>query len=176
MKDLMLDLETMDTTPNSVIVQVGACYFDRITGETDEGFLVNIKVSSCLKAGLDVSGDTIEWWFKQSNVSWLENLKPLYGSLRTLYNYAASCEWVWSHSTFDFPIIMNAYQKVKLDSPFHFRQARDLRTLVDLAGIPYKKSEDRKDQEDQHNALSDCKYQVKYAVECFNILAERQKG
>jgi len=39
-KDIMLDIETMGIRPTSAIVQLGACYFDRITGEIGDKFFM----------------------------------------------------------------------------------------------------------------------------------------
>ncbi len=75
---------------------------------------------------------------------------------------------VWSHATFDFPIVSNAYKVCNLNLPFHYRTARDIRTLVDLSNLDYNKEKEDK----THNALEDCLYQVKYCVKCFNQLRE----
>ena len=51
MNDLMLDIETLGTTYNAVVVQVGAIYFDRLTGDIDAGICLNISIDDCLKHG-----------------------------------------------------------------------------------------------------------------------------
>ena len=49
MKDLMVDIETLGVSHDSVITQIGACYFDRNTGEIGAKFIANIDLSSCTK-------------------------------------------------------------------------------------------------------------------------------
>ncbi len=61
MKDLMLDIETLDVKTTAVITQLGACYFDRYTGKIGRTFLQNISVGSCLMYGLTVDEQTINW-------------------------------------------------------------------------------------------------------------------
>ncbi|KKM26708.1 hypothetical protein LCGC14_1581990 [marine sediment metagenome] len=171
MVDCMLDMETMGITHNSVIVQIGACFFDRMSGEVGDSFIINIDIHSCIQAGLSMDASTVEWWLNQTNRTFLE--KPvihLSTALNEFYIFAHDCKYVWAHATFDFPILFNAFNKIGIEPPFNFRSARDLRTLVDLAGIPYIKSEDRTDQDNQHDSLSDCIYQVGYASKCFNII------
>ena len=63
MEDLMLDIETMGNRSTSAIIQIGACYFDRVTGEIGETFLENILLKSSVEDwGLTVDSLTIQWW------------------------------------------------------------------------------------------------------------------
>ena len=82
-------------------------------------------------------------------------------------SFSKQAEHVWSHATFDFVLVMNAYQKLNLKKPFGYKTTRDLRTIVSLAGNKY----DHKERADeQHNALADCIYQVGYCVEAYKKL------
>jgi hypothetical protein len=74
---------------------------------------------------------------------------------------------LWCHATFDEPILSNAYRKAGIDEPWKFRSVRDLRTLIDLADIdPYT----YQNNGTHHNALDDCKFQVRYTVDALNKL------
>lgn len=170
MKDLMLDIETLGTRPTSVITQIGACYFDRNTGEIGGTFLGNIDVDKAIKRGLTLDWQAIKWWFEQENKSWMENTVSLSQVLGEFIQFAKKAEYVWSHSTFDIPILINAYAADnRKQMPFHYRATRDIRTLTHLAG--HQRNENKTDPKDKtHNALEDCVYQVKYCVECFNKL------
>jgi len=167
MKDLMLDIETLGNKPDAVIVQIGACYFDRYTGEIGDTFSINIRPQDCINQGFTVDGDTIKWWMEQAEHSWTIGGLDLRPALERFKQFAKDAKYVWSHATFDVPILTNAYKKLIIGMPFHYRAARDLRTLVDLANIEYTPSAER---ECQHDALGDCKYQVEYAVRCINKL------
>jgi len=168
MKDLMLDLETMGNSSTSVIVQIGACYFNRKTGEIGNTFSQNVSIDSCLGLGLTVNGSTIQWWMKQENKSWMDNPQGIHESLwnfQTFINVKPNC--VWSHASFDVPILFNAYTKAEISIPFHYRCVKDLRTLTNLAKMKKKENPDIRKT---HNALDDCIYQVEYTVECLNIM------
>lgn len=169
MNDLMLDIETLGVRPTSVIVQIGACYFDRKTGEISKSFIENISIKSCLDYGLTVDGETLAWWMQQKDRSWGANPESLLETLCAFRDFAKKAKYVWSHSTFDIPILINAYNVIKVPLPFHYRATRDIRTLTHLAG--HQRNESKVDPNDKtHNALSDCIYQVKYCVECFDKL------
>ena len=77
---------------------------------------------------------------------------------------------VWAHATFDFPILANAYNAIKQGFAFPYRNLRDIRTLIDLSKLDYKKGKagDLK----THNALEDCRFQVIYCTEAFKKLYE----
>lgn len=167
MKDLMVDIETLGTGINSVITQIGACYFDRFTGELGETFLVNIRIQDCLDKGLTVDGGAIKFWFEQNHKDFLEAPIDLTKALGHFKQFCKKDTIAWAHATFDFPIISNAYRLHSQGLPFSYRNMRDIRTLVDLANIPYKQY---KREGTHHNALDDCKYQVKYCVDCFRAL------
>lgn len=161
----MVDIETLGCKPNAVIVQIGACFFDRDTGEMGAQFIENVCPQDCIDKGFTVDGDTIKFWLEQEKHDWVkegQNLRDVLGDFRV---FAKSCKYVWAHATFDFPILVYAYNHLCIDLPFHYRAMRDLRTLVDLAGIEYHTAKERKGS---HNALADCRYQVKYCVECLN--------
>lgn len=172
MKDVMLDLETFGNGTNAVVVQVGACYFDRNTGEIGKAFVRSIDAELSVKYGFEIDAATIYWWLNQdrcairSLLDLHEKVSP-YEAISDLNVFLNSCKYIWSHATFDFVILMNHYRKLNIKPYFHYRTARDLRTLVDLADIEYK-SYERKGV--HHNALDDCLFQVKYAVDCFNKL------
>jgi DNA polymerase III epsilon subunit-like protein len=175
MKDLMLDLETMGNRPTSAIIQIGACYFDRNDGTIGETFLKQVSLADSMEWGLTVDASTIQWWVVQENKSWLNNPESLVLVLDAFDEFYKSKTYVWSHSTFDIPILNNAYSKLGRRIPCHYRLTRDLRTLTHLAGSSKNESiEVRDGGADAHNALNDCLYQVKYTVECLNKLKGKE--
>jgi len=169
--DLMLDLETFGTNINAVIVQIGACYFDRYTGEIGETFLENIDAETSVKEGFEMDASTVYWWMSQNKDAIESVIKeprnPVKKVIKAFNNFASRAVSIWSHATFDFVILMNHFRTLDIKPKFHYRTARDLRTLVDLADIKYK---NQAREGIHHNALDDCIFQVEYAVKCFNKL------
>lgn len=169
-KDVMLDLETMGTSHIAPIIQIGACYFDRETGELGRRFKSNIKLSSAMEAGMVPDADTIAWWMQQSEEarsSVMSNGLVLHTVLSRLNDFLEGGEQLWSHATFDAVILTNAMKLCGMWPKISFRGMRDIRTLVDLAGIDIY---EMPRVGTHHDALDDCYYQVGYCVECFKVL------
>ena len=171
--DIMLDLETFGTNPNAVIVQIGACYFDRVTGEIGEKFLKNIDAVESVKLGFKMDPETICWWLSQSP----EAIKSIIDITKFKWHPSIAIEAfndfvkpdsnIWSHATFDMVILMEHYRIIGIKPKFDYRNSRDLRTIVALAGIDVDSYEKIGIA---HNALDDCLFQVKYAVDCLRKL------
>ena len=174
MNDLMVDIETLGTIKDAVITQIGAAFFDRHTGKIGKELLINIQIQDCLDMGLKVDAGSLKFWFEQSGRSFLNNPVPLQTALDTLRRFYKEEKGalVWAHATFDFPILANAYTAVKQGFAFPYKNLRDIRTLVDLSKFEYIKG---KGDPKTHNALEDCRYQVKYCTEAFKKLYELRK-
>lgn len=176
MKDLMLDLESLSTNYDGLVIQIGGAYFDRETGEIGRTFCQNIDISKGIKYDLKLKPETVHWWLAQSKEaqeSILKDPKPIEEVLENFAEFAKDAKYVWSHATFDFVMLKNTYRIVGIKYPFSYsRAARDIRTLVDLAKVSVRKIER---EGLHHNALDDCKYQVKYCVAAFNSLKGRKK-
>lgn len=171
MQDLMIDIETMGTGHNAVMIQLAGVFFDRISGQLGEEFCANIRQESCEEYGFVTTPSTVEWWKTQEPLI-LEGIKKdardVLFVINDFYNFYQSQKdvKVWSHATFDFVIVQNYLQTLKNSYMYH-KNARDIRTLVDLSGIDLKAYDWT---QKTHNALDDCKFQVKYCVEALNEL------
>ena len=62
-KNLMLDIETLNTTPDAVILAIGAVTFDK--NGIGERFYVNISLRDNLTLERTISEGTFYWWCKQ---------------------------------------------------------------------------------------------------------------
>lgn len=175
MNTVMLDFETLGNGKYAAIAQIGACYFDRITGEIGKTFRTNVDAGSSTDCGGEIDAPTVYWWMEQSDEarkSLLEEPRvSLQNALSELNNFLESGTTIWSHATFDFVILTESLKRLKIDPKFSYRAARDIRTLMDLAKLDSKKF-DRDGV--HHDALADCLHQVKYCVEAFRIIEKRR--
>ena len=170
--DGMLDIETLATSPNAVVIQVGFVPFDISSGVVGKNkFLINISSEDCQKYGLETNPDTIAFWEKQDRAIWnstQENPQPLEVALRELaafirQNLSSSRRRIWSHATFDIPVVSNAYNVAGIEIPWNYRETRDIRTLNWLhTSLLEKKEKENAPRENAHNALADCLYQIEY--------------
>ena len=171
----MLDIETLDNKQTSVIVSIGAVVFDFEKEGTEQEFYQRIDIDSCLNAGLTVSGGTIEWWLKQNESARLEIGKDTVHLQLALSNFSKFLNSInvdntkyniWGNpASFDIGIVSNAYDKCHTKIPWHYRNERDLRTLV--AFYPNIKDE-FPTVGTFHNPVDDCKTQIGYAKLIYN--------
>lgn len=160
--DMMLDLETLDTTPGSAILSIGAIAFDRAG---NDGCLP-IFHGRCKPdfSKYSTSYATFEFWMKQAwtaRAALFEDVKPLGHVLKGLshfYSMFAHGATVWClPGAFDLPIIENAYRVEGVEVPWRYDAGGCLRTVYKLAGIT---KEDRVKPTVAHDALADCVAQI----------------
>lgn len=178
---IMIDLETLGSTNQAAIIQIGACFFDPQTAEIGAEFKKNITFQSSIDAGLKLDGSTLSWWMKQSDAARASVTADAVGIADALHEFQT---WVkdnetpghpakvWSHATFDFVILQSAFAKTATPFPFRYKLARDIRTLTDLAD--YDPFVDKRDGT-HHDALEDCRYQVRYVCRGLEILREAHR-
>ena len=165
MKEAMIDIETLSTKPNALILTIGIIRFDRfkdsIEIQDSDKLYYRIDRESCEKLNMDIDSSTVEWWSKQTEETKNE---ALYGddrvdisfALKKISIFLRDCTHIWSNSpNFDCIILENAYRKCNLKIPWNFWQLRDCRTLYDLANIKLSNETVVK-----HNALDDCYNQL----------------
>ena len=170
MKDIMLDLETLGREAKCVVTQLGACYFDRYTGKLGKEFISNISMGSCFDVGLNIDSETLNWWLDRKDlISWLDEPLELKKVLENFSLFYKIGDLIWSHNSFDIPILKACYIACDLEIPFHYRDTRDLRTIVDIGKIDLSKYKCL----NNHNALDDCFFQIKYCSDGFKKLKEK---
>lgn len=169
MNHIMLDLEALGKNSEKVICQIGAIYFDPKTGETGAEFKVNIDAISHEKYGAKTDSDTVYWWLAQSDAARASILaQPRLDArvaIEQFNEFAKDAKYIWSHATFDFVTIMHMFKQVSVVPNFSYKSGLDIRTLVYLSGIQFDKIP--RDGV-HHDALADCKHQVKYCTEAFS--------
>lgn len=173
MTHVMIDIETLGTTPGSLILSIGAVAFDQRGVHHDKFAHWAIDPASCTAAGLTIDPATVAWWMRQSDAAraaaFSEGATHLSDVLQTLASWFLShdCEQVWCHgATFDVPLLDAAYRAAALKAPWAFWNARCTRTLYELAGVSPDRSKGT-----HHNALDDAINQAEAAV-----LAHRKLG
>jgi hypothetical protein len=164
--DIILDIETLSTSINALILTIGAIKFKRTEKLKElkdmETLYIRIDIKSCQKLQMDVDTNTEIWWNNQSEEARFEALKnpdrvPLKDGLIQLSNFVKNSRCIWANSpSFDCIILENAYNLCNLKVPWDFWNLRDCRTLYDIGKVNLNKI-----SEVEHNALSDCYRQLK---------------
>lgn len=161
--DLMIDIETLSTRPNAVILSLGAVKFDPFSDRIDaeEGLDVKIDVDEQTALGRHVQEETLNWWATQP----LEVQEAALGErdrvsleqfTRMLNKMMVGSDQIWCQGpAFDMVIIEDLYRQLGKPTPWQFWQVRDSRTLFGVFGDPRDKN-----RKNAHNALMDCVYQA----------------
>lgn len=175
----MIDLETLSTRKNAVILVLCAVKFDphNFKGVDNlEKFYYRVNIESCKKIGMSWDQNTMRWWEQQQPEVREEAFgEPRYGIHQVLREFTAwvkGCERVWSHgASFDVPILEEAYSLCNLPVPWKYYHVRDTRTLYDLAQITLPTTSGSSGGGfGKHNALYDCYQQIEGVVQALNRL------
>lgn len=175
-KHQMYDIESMGTRPNAPILSIGACAFDPMTGEIGEKFYRRVDFADAMRYGV-ADPDTMKWWLKQSDEARAEIVKPgdpladVLTDLAAFYNRGNDA-CMWSNGPgFDAVILEYGYHKaLGQKAPWPFWNARDVRTVVELAQGLVKKPAAFTKNAVAHNALDDCIFQVGYVSKMWQAL------
>lgn len=168
MKHIMIDLETLGTRADSVILSLGAVKFDLTSGKIDDkGFYASISIDSNLDLGRRIQEDTLLWWFKQDIAAqsvFHEDKTTLAQALEDFSDWVGSDDYeVWSNGAdFDIPMLAHAYAQIQMEAPWKFWASNCFRTYKKLPGakaiagtVPFSGV--------KHNALADAFHQAQVA-------------
>lgn len=165
-KHIMLDLETLGSTPGSVILSIGACEF--ADGKIASEFYRRIDPESCIRAGLHVDIDTVLWWMKQSDDARLEltkvgdEIEYVLDAFRIwVFDEKVCCMW-GNGAAFDNVLLAEAYRKCGIELPWKYSNDRCYRTIKSLhPEIEIERTGTH------HNALEDAKSQALHLMRIF---------
>lgn len=165
----MIDIETMGKGPRSAIAAIGAVEFNPAGGQLGRSFYTLVDLTSSVTAGMVIDADTVLWWLRQAEDARreiaTEGGTPLPNALQALSTFligesiAGEIDEliVWANGTsFDFPILAEAYRLCGLQQPWHYFNERDWRTVRKIA--PRVEIERAGTY---HNALDDARHQAR---------------
>jgi DNA polymerase III epsilon subunit-like protein len=163
---VMVDLETLGTRPNSLMLTIGAVRFNpwkddsNTSMEKMETFYRRVSIDSF--EGLDhvIDDATLEWWGNQSEEVREEafaedNRHDIRNVLADFHRWCGGLDAIWANGTgFDLNILEHFSRELKRGVAWNYWQARDARTLYSLVpGL-------QRPQGAAHHALWDCWSQV----------------
>lgn len=168
MKDCMIDLETLGTSPETPVISLGAVFFDIETKKLGNTFYMAADVNEQIARGRKPTGDTIKWWLGQTDAAkrvFHEQAKPMALVLQTFIQWYKANNpkgaYVWGNgSTFDISIMENLFRDYQITLPWGYNKAMDLRTFKRFQ----KGGEQVQKGGVNHNALDDAISQAKYVM------------
>lgn len=173
---VMIDIETLGITPDTVVLTVGMVKFDPTSlDEPFDGVHIKINPKEQKETGRVINRETLEWWSKQdpevrdaafspegqsSVKKALEQIQEYFKVLDSQDHNQGSIyiRDVWGQGYgFDMTILNSLFRAFGMEAPWKFYQERDSRTWFDLMpGDPRPKE----GKLQLHNALSDAYYQA----------------
>lgn len=140
--DIMVDLETLDTSPNCVILTIGAVRFDpKGAGVVEKLELRPTMEEQTEKYNRVISEDTLRWWGEQSqdaqNEAFGDHGRQSFDEcMEALYKFCWNRRAVWSHGAgFDVVAIESGFRQTNKRIPWPYHSVRDTRTLFDITGV-----------------------------------------
>jgi len=160
---VMVDIETLDTAPTSVILSVGAVRFDPYSqNEPTHKILWRPNVQEQLDSDRTVSESTLEFWAKQDayireRTFTDEDRIPVREFFKQFNKYMVGADKIWCHGPqFDMVIIEDLYAQHDHHRGWAYWQVMDSRTIFNM--MP---RDPRKDiQQDLHSADDDAYWQA----------------
>lgn len=177
LKHVMVDMETLATTADAVILSIGAVKFDLDSDQIDDdGFYASISVESNLLKGRRISEDTLIWWMGQPSAAQAVFSEPKSTLETGLIEFS---DWlgdddkhIWANgSDFDTPMLAHAFTQHGMEVPWKFWRNRCFRTYKTL---PHAAQVKFVADGVKHNALSDALNQARHAQLIQRVVSGRE--
>ena len=164
MADVMIDIESLNTKLDCVILTIGAVLFD----PKGQGIIDKIEIRPTIDEqtevyGRSISDSTVEWWGKQSPEAIEEALGdrgrvPFEDAMKQLHKFCWNrSKNAWSNGAiFDVMVMEHAWNQLGMTAPWQFWEIRDTRTLYDATNVKLKDG----GHVTSHKAVEDAERQV----------------
>lgn len=175
---IMLDLETLATSPDAVVLTLGAIRFDPFADDTNSVDDTTIHMDTFYRRidpesftwDAAIEPSTMDWWMKQPESVREEafaedDRHDIRDVMRDFYKWAnKGFEGVWANGpVFDIAMMEYITRQLERGNPWRFWQVQDARTVYRLV------KHDRPNPK-LHHALWDCWSQIVALQSCFRNL------
>lgn len=174
--NLMIDLETLGTDSNTVVLSIGAVLFDNQSIHSSFYSLVNPQEQ--LDKGRSITWSTLQWWLSQGESAkdvFLSTKEPVKDTLLDFVDFIKKARLdvsPWGNgATFDISIMEDLFIKNGISVPWSFKNVRDLRTFKNTCkdlGI----HENTPFIGVAHNAVDDATNQANYVIHMLDKMGQ----
>lgn len=142
MRDVMLDLETMGSSPNAAIVAIGAVAFSIEARAIGSKFYKLVDLTTAVECGGQMDAATVMWWVQQKEAARIALVADAATHIRGALDMFA--DWlqvtvvgaeprVWGNgAAFDNVILASAYRNAGKPQPWKHWNDRCYRTVKAL--------------------------------------------
>lgn len=170
--DIMLDLETLDTKTNCVILTIGVVRFDPKGTGIAEKLELRPTMEEQVTLGRTIDDSTLDWWGRQSPDAIEEAMGdrdriPFSEAMDKLYKFCWNRRAVWSNgAAFDVVACETAWIQLGSKIPWKFWTIRDTRTLYEIANVKLRDG----GHVTKHTAVDDAVRQAEVVQEAYRKL------
>ena len=126
--DIMLDIETLATSPDAVVLTFGAIKFDPFNPsiQMSDGIYFRLDVDEQIDLGRRVDQGTVAWWGTQSAEVREEALgetdrASLEDFTKALNKFVVGATRIWAQGpVFDIVILENLYRQIGKPAPWQY--------------------------------------------------------
>lgn len=184
MNHIMIDLETLGTNNNALVVSISAVQFDMSSNQIGDKFEIGLNREQQLEKGAIVDKSTLDWWEEQSDEAkdMLNRLEKIDVdvALNKFNNWvkanfkAPSKIKLWGNgATFDNVIIRNLFERHNIEFAIPYYCDKDVRTLAYVTKInPYSYTFEGT----KHNGIDDCLHQIRYCQDGYQKIHNIEQG
>jgi len=181
--DVMIDLETLDTSPDCVILTIGAVSFN----PKGMGVIERLELRPTVEDQTEIysrviNDSTLKWWATQSPDALEEALgdqgrTSFKSCMETLYKFCWNRRAVWSNgASFDIVACEHAFRQTLTEYPnpipWPFYTVRDTRTIYEVTGVSLK---DKKyGSKTTHKAIEDAEHQAIVVQDAYKKLIKAE--
>lgn len=161
--NVMLDYETFDTAPSTVVLSLGVVVFDE--SKIIEERYFKFDVQRQINQGRTISLDTLRWWMSQDKAAQAVikpdstdiTLKQFVRKFTEMMSKYGAGIKPWSNGAdFDLPITTDIFNQYGAKLPWMFWNSQCFRTYCSVNKVPKLSF----DGATKHNALDDARNQT----------------
>ena len=137
MDNISIDIETLGTDDRSIVLSIGAVYFNK-TG-IGQSFYRVLDIARQIELGRVINEESLQWWARQSEEAKAilnEKGDPVQDVLLAFNEFASifgTDVKVWGNgATFDNVIVSTLYKDMGMERPWRFTNDRCYRTLKNI--------------------------------------------
>jgi len=192
MLEMMIDLETLDTTPRAIVLSIGAVVWktyahgDILAWAPVSRFMRVLNIQRQVDLGRTLSQSTLLWWQQQDPTARAEAFNPVRQSILPVLidfdDFIAKFDDDGAHgeinafwaspATFDFPIWEDLTRQFRRSPPWRYNQVYDVRSVVREAS--YSASGHKFDSPGiPHTPIYDCEWQIDLLTAARNKMNRR---
>lgn len=176
----MIDIETLGTKSDAVVLTVGGVKFNPYTDEVPHSpIMFRLEIDEQSEKGRVIDPGTLEWWSKQDRDIQEEAFSPddrvsVEYFCNELNKWLVGTHKKWAQGPrFDYGILEHLFEQYNIHKNWFYWEEADSRTLFELVPGDPRKDQSGK-QIDHHSALADAYNQAVAVQKSYKILNIQQ--